>query len=283
MATNTFFSSFNMDTATIWDGSVTVASSSQVRVTDGYKTQNYYGSGLIHTPHILSGGSITSSNYYQGSQKIYEITGGSYSANTIANHIINSDVNGLFSYVFAGSDRFVGSSGNDVLNSRAGSDSIFGNAGNDTLKGGTGNDFLYGGADKDMLYGDADNDVIDGGLGNDVTFGGNGRDIFLFKNAPNAATNIDTIRDFVVADDTFQFENAIFTGLGTTTGAFTPDAFIKGAGLRSALDAEDRMIYNTTDGAVYYDADGTGSANAPIRLMLIANKPALTYADFHIV
>ena len=66
-------------------------------------------------------------------------------------------------------------------------------------------------------------------------------DLFFFNTALNAATNVDTVTDFSVANDTFRLENAIFAGLAA--GALNADAFHIGA---AAADAEDRIIYSSS-------------------------------------
>jgi Ca2+-binding RTX toxin-like protein len=48
-------------------------------------------------------------------------------------------------------------------------------------------------------------------------------------------------------------------------------------------DADDRLIYNTTTGALYYDKDGNGSkAAVQIALLELVNgiAPTLAYDDF---
>jgi serralysin len=96
--------------------------------------------------------------------------------------------------------------------------------------------------------------VFDGGLGNDVLTGGAGRDAFVFNAAPGAA-NVDRITDFSAAGDTVRLENAVFTA-PTSTGVLSAAAFRVGA---AAVDADDRIIYYDSGGALYYDADGTGA------------------------
>jgi serralysin len=50
----------------------------------------------------------------------------------------------------------------------------------------------------------------------------------------------------------------------------------------SALDADDRILYNSTNGALWYDADGTG-ATSPIYFAQLSAGLALTAADFLVV
>ena len=62
----------------------------------------------------------------------------------------------------------------------------------------------------------AANDLM-GLAGNDTLTGGGGADIFVFNAMLNAATNVDTITDFSVVDDTIRLENAFMPGLATGT------------------------------------------------------------------
>jgi Ca2+-binding RTX toxin-like protein len=46
-----------------------------------------------------------------------------------------------------------------------------------------------------------------------------------------------------------------------------------------AADAEDRLIYNKDNGALYYDPDGAG-AKAMIKIAVLGKNLKLTYHDF---
>ena len=51
---------------------------------------------------------------------------------------------------------------------------------------------------------------------------------------------------------------------------------------RGQVDATDRIIYNSTTGAIYYDADGSGSG-AAIQFAILTGAPSLLFDDFLIV
>jgi hypothetical protein len=149
---------------------------------------------------------------------------------------------------------------------------IIGNAGANQLNG------LDG---IDVLVGRAGNDTLNGGLGNDKMSGGAGQDIFVFNTALNATPNIDRITGFFGPDDTIRLENTgalLFNAL-TTTGTLAAAAFRIGT---AAADADDRIIYNSANGALFYDADGTGAV-AAIRFATMANNPTLAAADFVVI
>jgi Ca2+-binding RTX toxin-like protein len=103
-----------------------------------------------------------------------------------------------------------------------------------------------------------------------------GQDSFLFTTAPNAASNVDVINDFNVADDTIVLNAAVFGAIGF--GSVAGSQFVIGTG---AEDAGDRIIYNDATGAVYYDSDGTGGAAAVQFAQVSAGLP-LTNFDFYV-
>lgn len=146
--------------------------------------------------------------------------------------------------------------------------SISGNAGGNALAGGGGNDVLNGAAGNDTLY---------GGGGADWLFGGAGQDVFVFNTALGA-TQIDSVRDYSVADDTIWLDNAIFTKFAAT-GALNAAYFRVGA---AAADANDYIIYDSSTGALFYDANGNGVGGA-VQIATLSAGLALTNADFLVI
>ena len=111
--------------------------------------------------------------------------------------------------------------------------------------------------------------------------GGAGADQFDFTVALDAAANLDTITDFQLGLDRIRLESDIFSGLAA--GALDGNAFLSAAGAAQAADADDRVIYNPTSGALYFDADGAGGA-AAVQFAVLATRPALlSAADLSIV
>jgi Ca2+-binding RTX toxin-like protein len=125
------------------------------------------------------------------------------------------------------------------------------------------------------LTGNGSNNFIDGGLASDTLTGAAGPDNFLFTTTLGAS-NIDTITDFSVVDDTVRLDNAIFTAL--PVGFLAVAAFHIGT---AAADATDRIIYNSTTGALLYDSDGLGGA-AAIRFATLSTGLAMTNADIYV-
>jgi len=143
---------------------------------------------------------------------------------------------------------------------------------------------LIGSALSDSITGGLGNDLLNGSLGNNTLTGGVGRDTFLFNTAPT--TNVDKITDFVVIDDTIQLENAIFTSLiNNVFSTVLPVTSLRsGVGVTSAADTDDFVIYNTSTGALYYDAGGnTAGSAAALQIALLGANLALTNADFVVI
>jgi Ca2+-binding RTX toxin-like protein len=176
-------------------------------------------------------------------------------------------------------DKLYGLDGDDHLDGGLGPDLLDGGSGNDKLEGGAGADTLEGGTGNDTLDGNDGGDLLSGGSGADVLTGGAGNDKFLF-NTPLGPSNVDAIMDFDTAGDRIHLDGSIFTGLPTTaTNALTKAGFHIGA---AANDANDRIIYDSNTGALFYDPDGTG-ASAAVHFAQLAPGLAITQQDFLLV
>jgi Ca2+-binding RTX toxin-like protein len=141
--------------------------------------------------------------------------------------------------------------------------SIVGTAGNDNLQGTTGNDSMFGLGGNDTIYANAGNDWVQGGAGNDSVSGGGGQDIYAF--AEYGAQNADVVTSFDTGWDAIRLDAAGFSNIGAA-GRFSGGdvRFFSGAGATSAHDADDRIVYNTSTGQLFYDADGAGGASADL-------------------
>jgi Ca2+-binding RTX toxin-like protein len=205
-----------------------------------------------------------------------------------------------------------GNRGNNVLNGRAGADRMEGSGGNDSYyvdnSGDQAMEVAGGGTDtvrawttwtlganlerlvllgttqplngagnslNNAIFGNAGNNRLAGWAGNDFLTGGAGFDTFIFNTALNAATNVDTITDFSVADDTIRLDDAIFTAIGPV-GTLAAAAFTIGA---AATTAAHRIVYNSTTGALTYDSNGNAAGGAT-QFAVLDTGLALTNADF---
>lgn len=154
-------------------------------------------------------------------------------------------------------------------------------AGNDTL---ININTLVGSNFNDTLTGNDGVNFLEGGLGNDVLTGGAGKDDFLMY-SPLGANNIDTITDFNPSEDLIKLSDSIFQNVynGYQRSLFQgirPESFVANA-TGTAMDRDDRLVYNTTTGVLSYDADGNGTGSAIVFAVLGTDvHPTLTYNSF---
>ncbi len=127
----------------------------------------------------------------------------------------------------------------------------------------TGNEFA------NTLLGNASANILDGGLGGDVLTGGRGADTFVFSTALGSG-NVDRITDFTGAD-TIRLSKSLFSTLAR--GELKAKEFKDIAGAK--VDADDHILYDSRNGALFYDADGSGKV-AAVKFAVLDNKAAIT-------
>jgi len=158
---------------------------------------------------------------------------------------------------------FSGDEGNNSLFGGADNDVIDGFGGNDSLQGGDGSDTVRGGAGNDTVGGNGGTDWVEGGSGNDTVTGGGGQDSFAFHEY--GAANADLLTDFGGGWDNLQLDAAAFAAIGATGRFASGDVrFYAAAGATGGHDADDRIVYNTSTGQLFYDADGDGAGAAQL-------------------
>ncbi len=132
---------------------------------------------------------------------------------------------------------------------------LTGNLGDNTLNGGEGVDTIYGGEGLDKII---------GGKGNDILTGNDGIDTFLYD---TKAAGLDTITDFNTGIDILQFATGALKGLAV--GQLASTGFISGAGVVAATTPAEHFIFNTTTGALFYDADGSVAKVAAVQIEVV--------------
>ncbi|MBM6593823.1 calcium-binding protein [Microvirga pudoricolor] len=173
--------------------------------------------------------------------------------------------------------QYISDSASDVVRAGNGPNELFGQKGNDTLYGLDGNDLLFGGPGRDILY------------------GGKGADYFVFDTSPKA-NNVDLVKDFNRQEGdkivlALKFHKGLREALATdasgtvkTTSDFALDAktatlrkssFVAG---KTALEADDRLIYDRASGVLSYDPDGNG-ALAAVQIARFKAGFALKHSD----
>ncbi|WP_426954213.1 beta strand repeat-containing protein [Muricoccus radiodurans] len=209
----------------------------------------------------LTGGAGDDVFYVDGLDTVHEAAGGGFDvvyASANFNLAAGEEVEML--RAVAGSAGLT-LTGNDLANQ------IYGASGADILSGGGGGDVLAGGLGADTL---------NGGAGVDVLIGGAGADTFMLS---IVGADRDVVSDFVSGTDRL-WVTANGAG-GLLPGVLAAEQFVaNGTGL--AGDADDRLIYNTVTGQLFFDADGTGS-DARIQIATLTGAPTLVASDLSIL
>jgi Ca2+-binding RTX toxin-like protein len=157
-----------------------------------------------------------------------------------------------------------------------GFEAIFGSVRADVLVGDGADNVLFGRGGADTLSGGLGADTLRGGLGGDRLNGGLGNDAFAYGTVFEGG---DVIVDFgrvTGNNDRFLIAAALGGELGV--GALPGGAFAAVADL-AAIQADDRLIFRTTDTTVWFDEDGAGGAAAVLLADLQAGA-VVTAADF---
>lgn len=280
----------------------------------GLDTASYVGSAFGVVASLVSGTGTTgdaAGDVYNG---IENLTGSSFddhltgdgSANVLRGGSGKDVLRGL-----GGDDNLAGGDGDDVMQGGAGADMLDGGLGIDRVtyagatagvvanlsapSGNTGDasgdvyvsienltgtshrDRLTGNAFENYLSGGGGNDTLNGADASDRLHGGAGNDVFVFDSALNALANVDTILDYGVADDRIWLDDAIFAAL--TAGQGLGSAFVIGS---AATAGGHRIIYNSVNGGLYYDADGVGGVDATLFARIGAGQ-AMTAAEFLVI
>jgi len=171
-----------------------------------------------------------------------------------------------------------GGAGKDTL---ASIENLYGGSASDKLTGNSRGNDLFGNDGNDVIKGLDGNDTLLGGRGKDTLTGGAGADKFGFH-LEVAAASADKITDFSRAQgDKLVLSTYYFAALsGEPESVLAKGEFYAAAGATNAQDATDRIIYNTTTGGLYYDADGLGGKAAILFATLgTTTHPALAYTD----
>jgi VCBS repeat-containing protein len=189
-----------------------------------------------------------------------------------------------FLYGDSGDDSLYGGNQDDTLSGGSGHDSLSGDSGNDILVGELGEDRLSGGDGNDSLNGNEGDDRLEGGAGQDNLVGGLGADVLAGGLDPDTfgldptASGVDDITDFVGGTDKILVSAAGFGG-GLVAGGSV--SLVSGTN-PAASGASGQFLYDSDDGLLLWDSDGTGSGSA-VLVATFSNLPSLAASDFIVV
>ena len=142
---------------------------------------------------------------------------------------------------------------------------ITGNAVANTLTGGYGADTVLGGGGNDTLGVSSIGDTLIGGAGSDT-----------YKFGNHISPPI--IQGFLPGTDHLSFGDNTY-GLAL---AFAEGELYAADGAHTAHDSDDRFIYDTNSGKLYYDPDGSSGGTAASLIAKLAGAPELTAADISV-
>ncbi|WP_349371474.1 M10 family metallopeptidase C-terminal domain-containing protein [Salinarimonas sp.] len=207
------------------------------------------------------------------------------------------------------SNTIVGNSGANLIDGRAGADYLVGGGGDDVFVVGSVGDktieLADGGRDtvrawiswslgdnverlellgsaargignelSNTIVGNSGGNTLAGKFGNDYLVGGAGDDVFVFDTTLDAGANTDRIADFTSGSDRFLLDSEVFAGL--SVGQLAADAFVEGAPTTELH----RILYDSENGWLAFDADGTGTAFEATVFARVAPQLALAASDF---
>ena len=247
---------------------------------------------------------VIASSSYTLSSNVENLTleeGGDYTAggNSLDNHLIGNSGNNILAGGL-GADRLEGGLGNDIYVLSDSLDTIIDLGGEDTIRSnldivlmsdienadlvGIADTIAMGNGLDNKLNGNMADNILDGAGGVDTLTGGDGADTFVIS-SNGEGVGADLITDFNSGEDLIVVDLASYgisaESLGLlSSGLVGEDAFVTGAGAR-ALDTNDHFIFDTAQGLLMFDADGSGDGEATViaNIDLDENGRSLTSGD----
>jgi Ca2+-binding RTX toxin-like protein len=238
------------------------------QVTQGHVDFYATGQNIKYIAGVPWQGTIKSLRVEVNGEEAYRFSNFTYTVQKAWDLLATADPVKAVMSILPGNDDITGSNFDDTLIGVGGDDIIRGRGGEDVMRGGKGKDSLAGDDGEDELFGNAGGDTLDGGDGNDTLTGNAGADRFSFSTMLDAETNLDTVTDFGDGADRIVLSASIF---GLPVGALDPDAFAVGT---DATSPDHRIVYDDSDGTLYFDADGDGGGGK-VAFAILEGAPAL--------
>lgn len=177
--------------------------------------------------------------------------------------------------------------GDDTITGNEAANNLSGGRGRDFLDGREGNDQLRGDKGDDTLVGGTEDDLLVGQFGNDSLTGGEGQDTFLFAGSKGfraARMGVDTVVDFVGGVDEILLDKTTFSSLiGKVGNGFIAREFAIVTTNAAARTSAARIVYNQTDGRLFYNANRKAANFGAGGLFATLSSPSsLSHTDFQI-
>lgn len=170
-------------------------------------------------------------------------------------------------------------------------DKIYGTDDDNVLRSGGGISNLHGRGGDDRLVGSFVFDRLFGGTGNDILIGRRSEDFFVFDTKLDPERNVDRIRGFE-AIDSFMLDDRVFDGISAKKVDIDFDNFGRPRSILDevfeansggvAKDENDRIIYDTDSGRLYYDPDGSGGERR-VLFAKVRDAPSIDADDFFVI
>ena len=219
--------------------------------------------------------------------------------NSLDNVLIGNSGNNILAGGL-GSDRLEGGLGDDIYVLSDTADTIIDIGGVDTIRSnldvvligdienadlvGIGDTMAIGNGLDNALVGNMADNLLEGAGGVDTLTGGQGADTFVMSNN-GVDQQADLITDFKAGEDLLVVDLASFgisaEALGLLqSGLVSASSFVAGAGAE-ALDLNDYFMFDTAQGILQFDSDGSGDAEAVTiaRIQLDPDGGTLTAGD----
>ena len=139
--------------------------------------------------------------------------------------------------------------------------------------------YIKGTNNNDNIVGSNGNDTLAGGYGNDTLTGGKGSDTFVFDGLYIYGDEVDNLYDFNPTNDLIQLSTGSF-GDALSSGSLQTSQFTIGT---SATTNEERFIYNSATGALFFDKDGSASGFTQVKFAQLSPGLSLTNNNFVVV
>ncbi len=141
-----------------------------------------------------------------------------------------------------------------------------------------------GNSQGNTIYGNSQDNIISSKDGRDSLIGGAGADTFVCDSALSSIlyphSNINTILDFTSGQDKLRLDTSIFTAFADKKDFLFTHFSANDRGV--ALDQDDYIILNTTNGDLLYDADGNGSESRAVKFAELYNVTMLQERDIEL-